>query len=301
MAAPSLKASDRKVENLVIEGIPDLSTDEIYAFVIELADTLKVILYKRDMSNISHISRRAVVPGVRPIPSPVVVTFVHAHLRDSILRNKVDLKGIERYKSVYVNPDEPLKVRRQKARFRRIAYLARLDGHTVSYRGDSIRIGDNEYKVNEISNIPDKYIPKEAAKSVNTQEKDEVDDMPPLESVPPVHVNVPDTQAQQMDVSRPDTDNKEETQSFKESGRTELRGGRICFAGATSFLSNFFLVCFVFGNIKYQSLEQCYQHTHAILAKALELAALIYKETDGVKLKNLAKRIPFCVEWVKVY
>ena len=124
--------------------------------------------------------------------------------------------------------------------------------------------------------------------------------MPPLESVPPVHVNVPDTQAQQMDVSCPDTDKKEETQSFKESGRTELRGGRICFAGATSFLSNFFLVCFVFGNIKYQSLEQCYHHTHAILAKALKIAALINKETDGVKLKNLAKRILFCAEWVKV-
>ena len=83
----------------------------------------------------------------------------------------------------------------------------------------------------------------------------------------------------------------------KDPGRTLLRGGSICFAGATSFLSNFFLVCFIYCNIKYKSLEQCYHHTHAIMAKALEIAEEIYKETDGVELKKLSKRIPYCVEW----
>ena len=172
--------------NLVIEGIPDVPIEEVYAFVIRLADSLNVILYKRDISNVTRIARRPVAAGgKRSNPGPVVVTFVHAHLRDAILRNKVDLKGILRYKSVYVNPDEPLDIRRQRARFRRIAYLARLDGQTVSYRGDSIRIGDDEYKVADIAKIPDKYIPKEDPRYVNAQvdaqEDDDRDSMPPLE------------------------------------------------------------------------------------------------------------------------
>ena len=47
---------------------------------------------------------------------------------------------------------------------------------------------------------------------------------------------------------------------------------------------------FIYCNIKYNSLEQCYHHTHALMAKALDLAKEIYKETDGVELKNLSKR-----------
>ena len=294
--------------NLVIEGVPDVPMDEVYAFVIQLADALNVILYKRDISNITRISRRSTAAGDRPKPGPVVVTFVHAHLRDAILRNKVDLNVIQRYKSVYVNPDEPLDVRRQKARFRRIAYLARQDGHVVSYRGDSIRIGNDEYKVSEIANIPDKYIPKDGVRPTNMQEKDE-DVMPPLGPAPAegTTAEVPDVQDVQRDSSSPEIVPASEasvrpkaTPVFQDSGRTELRGGRICFSGATSFLSNFFLVCFIYCNIKYQSLEQCYHHTHAIMAKALEVAALIYKETDGVELKILSKRIPYCEEWGKV-
>ena len=118
--------------NLVIEGIPDCPTDEIYSFVLQLAEALEVILYKRDISNISRIVHRQTIGG-RTNPGPVVVTFVHAHLRDMILRNKVNLNGMDKYKSIYVNPDEPMDIRRRKAKFRRIAYLARLNGQTVSY------------------------------------------------------------------------------------------------------------------------------------------------------------------------
>ena len=33
------------------------------------------------------------------------------------------------------------------------------------------------------------------------------------------------------------------------------------------------------------------------MAKAWDLANVIYRETDGVELKKLAKRIPYCAEW----
>ena len=36
------------------------------------------------------------------------------------------------------------------------------------------------------------------------------------------------------------------------------------------------------------------------MAKALDIAKLIYEETDGMELKNLAKRNPYCAEWALV-
>ena len=81
---PTPQASKRY--NLVVEGIPDITIPEIYAYIIQLADVLKVTLYKRDISNVTRILRR---PG-SPIttPGPVVIVFVHAHLRDAILRKQ---------------------------------------------------------------------------------------------------------------------------------------------------------------------------------------------------------------------
>ena len=286
--------------NLVIEGIPDLPIDEIYSFVIALAGDLKITLYKRDISNISRIQRRPTPDVEHPKPGPVVVNFVHAHLRDRILRKKIDLKDMAKYQEIYVNPDEPLEVRRQKARFRRIAYLARQDGLSVSYRADSIRIGDKEYKIPEMSSIPEKYIPKDDPLSTTTRQPDAMDTAPVLDQPP-----------QKPDSAEPQRKENTQDESAQRTpppgpldqttaGRTELRGGRICFSGATSFLSNFFLICFVYCNIKYKSLEQCYHHTHAIMAKAFDLAKEIYKETDGVELKNLSKRIPYCAEWAVV-
>ena len=291
--------------NLVIEGVPDIPLPEIYSYVIELADKLKVTIFKRDISNITRISRR--VPSVagakRQNPGPVVVVFVHTHLRDAILRNKIDLKDMEKYRKVYVNPDDSFEVRRQKSHFRRIAYLARMDGQTVSYRSGSIRIGDTEYKISELSNIPDKYIPKDDHRPTPM----EVPSAPVLPTTDQqkatgidAQPNVTENDAQPDEAPPVENPNRPAQVQLQLSGRTQLRGGNICFSGATSFLSNFFLVCFIYCNIKYKSLEQCYHHTHALMAKAFDLAKEIYEETDGVELKNLSKRIPYCAEWAIV-
>ena len=286
--------------NMVIEGVPDLPIPEIYAFVIKLADTLDVTIYKRDIANISRIARRS-----STAPGPVLVVFVQAHLRDSILRKKTDLKAIERYSKVYVNPDEPLEIRKQKAKFRRIAYLARLDGEVVSYRADSIRIGETEYKSTEMSSIPSKYIPKDST----VTKSDAPITAPTIQAPPPLNVNnIVETRENREEPMPQDpaptnmpTSKPTGPLDPDDSGKTALRGGRICFAGGTSFLSNFFLVCFIFCNIKYKSLEKCYHHTHALMAKAWDLANEIYRETDGVELKNLSKRIPYCAEWSTLF
>ena len=222
---PSLQQSKRF--NIVIEGIPDLPVQEIYSNVIVLADKLKVTVFMRDIPNVSRISRCQTPAGARPNPGPVVVTFVHAHLRDAILRKKEDFNGIEKYRMVYVNPDEPLDVRRQKARFRRIAYLARLDGHRVSYRTDSIRIGEVEYKISELSPVPSKYIPRDDPLFDKTQ--DQMDTAPPSDQ--------PNDTAQDTGTKEDDSmQDKDPNGPVPDAGpphltgRTALRGGRICFS-----------------------------------------------------------------------
>ena len=159
----------------------------------------------------------------------------------------------------------------------------------MSYRAESIRIGDKEYKVSEMSSIPDKYIPKDDPRPVRPSDATDVAPVP----------DQPLPQAKDGEAQRDKTTQDISAQTTPPgpldpltAGRTELRGGPICFSGATSFLSNFFLVCFMFYNVKYQSLEKCYHHTHAIMAKAFDLAKEIYKETDGVEFKSLSKCIP---------
>ena len=123
--------------------------------------------------------------------------------------------------------------------------MARQDGLTVSFRADLIRIGDIKYRVDEMSAIPDKYKPKEDPKLSNEQDSTHV--------TPATDPTLPQTNQQKEDgkseagaqglVTRGPLDQQN-------GERTELRGGRICFSGATSFLSNFFLVCFVFLSYK---------------------------------------------------
>ena len=58
---------------------------------------------------------------------------------------------------MYINPDEPIEIRRNKATFRKLAYNARQDGKTV--RNDWIQIDDTTYYIPDLDKIPDAYKP----------------------------------------------------------------------------------------------------------------------------------------------
>ena len=154
--------------------------------------------------------------------------------------------------------------------------------------------------MSEMASIPEKYIPKNEPKPPKRPETKEV---PPADDLPEEQPEkVEKVEAQRKEKTQDDSTIRPPTGPLDQAtaGRTELRSGRICFSGMSSFLSNFFLVCFIYGNIPYKSLEQCYHHTHAIMAKAFDLAKEIYNESDGVELKNLSKCIPYCAEWAMV-
>ena len=66
-------------------------------------------------------------------------------MRDKVLHKKIALANDPKFATSYINPDEPLEVRRTKGLFRTIAAKAREDGHNVRYRGEWIGIGDVTY------------------------------------------------------------------------------------------------------------------------------------------------------------
>ena len=97
----NVSSSVSKRCNLVVEGIPDLPIPEIYAYFITLADCLGAIVYKSDIMSIPH--KASPVAG-KPRPGPIVITFTQPRLRDMILRKKTDLKGIDKYSFIFMNP-----------------------------------------------------------------------------------------------------------------------------------------------------------------------------------------------------
>ena len=90
-----------------------------------------------------------------------------------------------------------------------IPYLARQDGLMVNYRSDSICIGDTEYRIDEMSKIPDKYIPKD-----DYRPQPRGDDMD-VAAVPD-HTNAPTDQ--------PDTDSDKDKNKVKETRPTIVQG-----------------------------------------------------------------------------
>ena len=66
-------------------------------------------------------------------PPRLPVTFQLQYMRNNILRKKSKLQDNPKYSAVFINPDEPIEVRRIKGVFRRVANKAKADGKSVSY------------------------------------------------------------------------------------------------------------------------------------------------------------------------
>ena len=151
--APTMVSNNSpKRMNLVVEGVPKV--DDLYDYMILMARKLNTIIYKRDMTLATRLRRRD--PKDKR-PGPVLVCFVHAHIRDKFLKKKKDLMGIDEYAEVWVKADETLEVRRLKAEFRRIAFKARAQGKEVRFNHEMIQIEGDVYYARDIDSIPDEY------------------------------------------------------------------------------------------------------------------------------------------------
>ena len=138
--------------NLIIEGIP--SDADLYLFVLELAQELGLILYKKDITTVVRLKRRDTND---PRPGPVLVGFDHRYPRDKILKTKGMLKNSMRFNEVWINADETMEIRKRKSEFRRIAYHARLVGEQVYFNHESIKINDSVFYEKDATMLREKY------------------------------------------------------------------------------------------------------------------------------------------------
>ena len=151
------KVNNRVAErrrNLVFEGISVVTDPEIEAYILQLCTYLEIIAFPSDIEEIVTMNRR---DRQSTRPPPLLVTFDQLHVRSALLRKKTKLSTSVDYKGVYINPDEPIEIRRNKATFRKIAFKARQDGKTVQFRDYWIQIDEQKYLISDLDKLPDQY------------------------------------------------------------------------------------------------------------------------------------------------
>ena len=272
--------ADERYKRLVFEGIPSLPESEQERFILQLCSTLSIITFQSDIDTIVSMKRRDPT-SVRP--PPLLVTFNQQHVRVALLRQKYRLANIEKYREVFINPDEPIEVRRNEATFRKIAYKARSDGKTVTYRSDWIKIDETTYEVHELDKIPETYRVK-------------LDD--------PVNVITSEGAASASSI---DLNPTKESQSLVDRAtpvanpppneHIKLTKAGVTYAGKTAFLSHFYECDFTYKRIPYTSVEQGLHHIHATLVNKLDIAKAIMSLREARDIKEIAKKLPYTDEW----
>ena len=86
--------------------------ENLYEYVIKLANEVDLILYMRNFTLVSRLKRRNMHDKR---PGLVLVCFIHAYIRDKFLRQKKDLKASEHYSDIWIEADETLDVRQLKS------------------------------------------------------------------------------------------------------------------------------------------------------------------------------------------
>ena len=269
--------------NIVIHGLKIDNEDDMMEKVLDMCQAMKAIVFTSDIVDIAWLGRFE--PGmVRP--PPLRVSFQFQYMRDSILRKKSKLQDIPKFSTVFINPDEPLEVRRIKGVFRRVAIKAREDGKNVSYRADWIQIDDEIYQASEINRIPKKYMAVDTTKPGPNHAKNQV-----LEASGggPSNSN--------------DNDQKTGVNSGHKSDpnvKIKLTKCGLTFSGKTAFVSNLSNCDFVYRGQPYTSTEQGLQHQNALHHKMTDIAAKIMNTTDTALIKQISHDIPKSEEWNRI-
>ena len=275
---------DERQRNLVFEGIPALSEPELESFILQLCSALSIITFPSDLEGFVPMKRRDPT-SLRP--PPILVTFNQNHVRSALLRQKYKLAEMEKYREVYINPDELIEVRRTKATFRKIAYNARQDGKTVTFRSDWIQIDGTTYYVPDIDKIPDTY-------KVNMGRPKT--DKPPggamggVGSTPEQDSLLP----QEKTRNDPETTTREKPSTNE---RIKLTRAGYTYAGESAYLSHFYNCEFTYRKIQYTSVEQGLHHIHATHENNTEMAKIIMSRYYARDIKTAAKDLPNSEEW----
>ena len=306
--------------NLIIEGVPP--QDDLYAYVIKLADEFDLTIYMRDLTLVSRLKRKSVHDKR---PGPVLVCFVHAFLRDKILRLKKGLKTSDRYSDVWVKADKTLDVRRFKSEFRKIAYQARSRGENVYFNHEMITIGDTIYYEKDLGKIPAEYKARDGVMPANVdrtrqeppKEQQEVRDRErrPRTLIRPserIAERREQTVTVQMELGATALDpsevnetadngaemaNMETKPKHQEDEKIRKTAHGILFSGRTAYLSNLYECEVEEDNIVHKTNEHGYFFNKAKIYKRPDIAKAIIEEPDQGKLKSYFNGLGDNPEW----
>ena len=253
---------------MVFEGIPNLTEAETVGYIIEICSALEILAFASDIDRVISMKRRDLTSKR---PPPVLVTFNQLHVRSALLRKKTKLVNIDKFKDIYINPDEPFEIRRNKAAFRQIAFKARLDGKTVESSNDYIKLDDEVYTVADLDKVPEKYQPALKPKVPRDITKDPGPDGGPSAS------SLPDP----METSG--LNNWQPKRKTHAREKIKLTEAGYTYSGPSAFLSHMYRCKFVYAKTPYTSVEQGYHHTHATQALDFEVAETIMDLSERTK------------------
>ena len=279
----NIRSAERK-QNLVFEGVPPLSETELEIYLLQLCTSLEIITFPSDIEDIVVMKRR---DRESNRPPPLLVTFAQPHVRSALLRKKVDLCVIDKYKEVYINPDEPIEVRRNKATFRKIAYKVRQAGKPVRYRDNWIQIEDDVYRISDLHKLPDQY-------KIELNSNGKID------------VSCPDQDGElRTGIAVAKSSEKIEKQLGARqrpfaNPKIKLTDAGLTFYGPSAFLSHMFNCDFVFAKTPYTLVEQGLHHTHATHEMDFETAEAIMELYNAQDIKREAWNLPMTEEWKKM-
>ena len=282
--------------------------------VIDLLHKINVTLERRDFTIVKRLPRRLASDlSARPI----LACFTHPHTRESVLSKKAELNRIESCKKVYLNPDEPIEIRRLKSRFRKIANFVRAKGGNCIFNSEGIKINNTEYSVRNLQNIPSEYLPPDdqpdprptgddSEGAVGGVEIEMADQTPSNRDrgaiTQPLEPSTMDLDRIDLGVDPKTSLGLPTIQSLVDNPNIKIRLTKsgLIFSGPTAFISNMATTPFVFENVDYVSVEQSHQSTKAVISADMQAAFDIMKETKPFKIHSRGRRIVTNDTWNRV-
>ena len=135
--------------NILIEGVLqtqgentlNIAMDVLTLICPNITPTNIDVVYRFDNPNVSN--------------RPILVNFTTRSLKEQVMRNKVNLRGSQNMKNVWINEDFNQTIRKQKSEARNVVNLARRKGQTIQQKGTGVVLNGIYYPHKEMSRLPD--------------------------------------------------------------------------------------------------------------------------------------------------
>ena len=270
--------STRKI--LVIEGLKGDTDLDMITDLLRITTEIGAIVYRADIDPIYRIKCR---DTTNTTPGPVFVKFNRTPVRDSILKNKFNLRKLKNMQTVYINADEPVHIRRTKAVYRRVTVKALTAGESVELRHNYIKIGMTMYNLDELHKIPERFLPeKEGVLQQQMETSGAVGGDP--QDIPEIEVG-----ATPKPPINPGLIRKGENMRIVDAG--------LLFSGPTAYPSNMHKAPITYADKDYNSNEQVYQCTKAEVHKHFDLAKSLKETSNVYAIKADSSEIVTTAEW----